>query len=293
MEVMSLEKVRRELLDGGLHEESVERMLDHYQSMKTRLSEGEYDEAGTHIGNFCENMVNILRDQMGESIQNRPDLGTFVDQCVSGAIGTSEPNSIRLQIPRTLRAAYDIRNNRDSVHVHLEVPVNHADTQAGIAMCSWMLAEILRVYGASDDTDDMTEVGELIEKISEPITDRNPLESLERTDGDFDRQGVFQAIDGVIQIVEDEVQPGGDFPTLDTENKVVSLMLGRLASADLGYLDELGASSSWFGNHAGVTSARIRQIAGDTAFIQNDDTIGGYHIPTYRVQEALESLEGN
>lgn len=284
---MSLDQIREELLEGGLHEESVDRLLDHYQSMKARMEDGEYDEAGTHLGNFCENMVNILRDQMGEDVLDRPSLGNFVNNSLSGNVGTSEPDSIRLQIPRVLRAAYDIRNNRDSVHVNLRVPVNHADTQAGFAMCSWMLAELLRVYGDGDHSDDMEEVGELIDEISEPVTEGNPLEDLETSGDDFDRQAVTDRLEGTIQIADGDVRPGRDFNSLDTDGKIVMLLLGRRAAADLEHLENVGAQASWYSDFAGVTPARVRQIVGEFDFVQNGETDSGYQIPGYRVQEGL------
>jgi hypothetical protein len=258
--------------------------------MRARLKEGKYDEAGTHIGNFCENMVNILLDQMGEPIASRPSVGTFVDRCTSGNIGTSEHDSVRLQIPRTLRAAYDIRNNRDSVHVNLKIPVNHADTQAGIAMCSWMLAEILRVYGDGAKTDNMEDIGGLIDEISNPVTDKNPLQQLVSSQADFNREELLEAVGTNIHIVEEsgEVQPGEGFSNLKTKEKLIVLMLGQLAAEDLGYIDKVGMSSTWFAGLMDVSAARIRQLAGDFIFVESGDE--GYYIPQYRLSDAINSL---
>ena len=291
---MSLEKVKQELLEGGLHEESVERLLDHYQSMQGRIQEGEYDEAGTHIGNFCENMVNILRDAMSESVEARPNVGTFVDHCTGGNIGTGEPDSIRLQVARVLRAAYDIRNNRDSVHVNLQVPVNHADTQAGIAMCSWMLAEILRVYGDGDETDDMEEIGALIEEISEPVTEGNPLRELETSPDDFDRRAVRDALDGLVQIGGGEIHPSRGFSQLATaKEKVIVLLVAQRAAVDLGATEQEGLTANWISSseRADVTSTRVRQIINEYSFIYDGENNGEYHIPGFRVEEALDCLE--
>lgn len=287
---MSLEMVRQELLDGGLHEESVERLLDHYQSMQTRLQEGEYDEAGTHIGNFCENMVNIVLDIMGESVQTRPSVGTFVNECTSGKYGTDEPPSVRIQIPNTVRAAYDIRNNRDSVHVNLQVPVNHADTQAGIAMCSWMLAEILRVYGASSATDNMEDVGALIEELAEPVSDGDPLAELEKTGSEVDRRAVADALSGYIQIRDGQVRPDRSFTDLESQDQVIVLLLGRWVASDLGHLDSVDAKPSWLGKYTTVTGERDRQIAEELDFVEKSDASGGYSIPSYRIGEATDQL---
>lgn len=164
---MSIETLKEEFLDAGFHEESTERALEHFQEMRVQLGRGNYVNAGAHVGNFCENVVNILRDQMGEGTESNVEVGTFVDHCTCGNIGNSEPREIRLTIPRMIRAAYELRNARDSVHVNLEVEVNHSDTQAAVRTCSWILAELLRAYG---DEDDMDEIADLIEELARPLT---------------------------------------------------------------------------------------------------------------------------
>jgi hypothetical protein len=164
---MSTEQIERELLNVGLHQQSTERMIEHYQKMRTHLLRGQYVEAGSHVGNFCENVANILLEQMGEGAQDSVKVGKFVDDCLCGKIGTSEPDAVRLTIPRVLRGAYELRNSRDSVHVNLEVPVNHADTQAAVRQCSWILSELLRVYGSNGDMDD---IANLIESLSHPLS---------------------------------------------------------------------------------------------------------------------------
>lgn len=291
---MSLKKVKKELLKSGLHEESVERLLDHYQSMQGRIQEGEYDEAGTHIGNFCENMVNILLDAMGEPVETRPNVNGFVNGSTSGKFGTDEPKSIRVQVPNVIRAAYDIRNNRDSVHVNLQVPVNHADTQAGISMCSWMLAEILRVYGDGDETDDMAEIGALIEELSEPVTEGNPLQELEASSDDFDRRTVRDALDGLVQINDGEIHPTRGFSQLATaKEKVIVLLVAQRAAVDLGATRQEGLTANWISSseRANVTSTRVRQIITEYSFVYEGETDGEYHIPGFRVEEALDCLE--
>lgn len=164
---MAVEKVRSELLAAGLNEESTNRMIEHYQDMRTYLSRNEFVEAGTHVGNFCENVANILLVEMGEPARPHISVGSFVNECINGQIGTDLPDEARLTIPRMMRAAYDIRNSRDSVHVNLEVSVNRADTQTAIRICSWILSELLRLYGNESEMD---EIADLIDELSQPMT---------------------------------------------------------------------------------------------------------------------------
>lgn len=165
---MSLEKIESELLDAGLHEESVNRLIEHYEDMRFYLGNQEYVEAGVHVGNFCENLANIILDETDQGAQSHVNLGNFVDDIVCGKYDTSDiAGELRLTIPRALRAAYDIRNDRDSVHVNLKTPVGHSDTQAAVRLCSWMLAELVRIYGNEDHID---EVAAWIEELATPQT---------------------------------------------------------------------------------------------------------------------------
>ncbi|WP_276259900.1 hypothetical protein [Haloglomus litoreum] len=165
---MSVELVREQLIGAGLHQESVNRLLRHYQDMRFHLSNGKYEEAGAHIGNFCENLANAILSDTDEGVQNHLSVGTFIDTIESNNYdGTANLDyEIRISIPRAMRVAYDMRNNRDSVHINLEVPVNHSDTQTAVRLCTWMLAELLRIYGDEDEVD---QIAELIEELSQPL----------------------------------------------------------------------------------------------------------------------------
>lgn len=164
---MTVEFIRNQLHDAGLHEESVNRLIDHYQDMRFYLGNGNYIEAGAHVGNFCENLANVLLDQTSEGADPHIEVGRFLDNILNGNYDTSNlPYEAYMLIPRAMRAAYGIRNNRDSVHVNLEVPVNHSDTQTAVRLCTWMLAELLRIYGSEDHLDD---IADMIEELGSPM----------------------------------------------------------------------------------------------------------------------------
>jgi hypothetical protein len=165
---MSLEIIRDELISSGLHEESVNRMLEHYQDMRFHLGNGDYVEAGAHIGNFSENVANLLLAEVGEGAEPHVSVGNVVDDLVNGHLDTSNlSQEIYLTVPRMLRSVYDIRNNRDSVHVNLQIPVNHSDTHTAVRISSWILTELLREYGDETDVD---EIAALIEELAAPLT---------------------------------------------------------------------------------------------------------------------------
>lgn len=165
---MTIESLRSQLIHEGLDETSVDRLIDHYQKMRFHLGSRNYIEAGAHVGNFCENLANVILSKTPEGVDPHVDVGTFIDNITNSNIDASDLDyEIRVLIPRAMRVAYDLRNNRDSVHVNLEVPVNHSDTQTAVRLCSWMLTELVRVYA---DEDDMDEIARLIEEFASPNT---------------------------------------------------------------------------------------------------------------------------
>ena len=165
---MSIQLIKEQLVDAGLHEESTERLLEAYQDMRFYLGSEDYVAAGAYVGNFCENLANIILKEAGEGANPHIQVGNFVDNIQANNYDTGDLDyELCVTIPRVMRVAYDLRNNRVSVHVNLEVPVNHTDTQTAVRLCTWMLTDLLRIYG---DEDDIDEIAGLVEELAAPLT---------------------------------------------------------------------------------------------------------------------------
>lgn len=162
---MSLQEAKSELLGAGLHQQSVERLLDYYEAMQFHLQAGEFDEIGNDVGNFCENAANVVLSSMGEQIRPNISFGDFMDDIENGVLNTNVDRGLRLTIPRMLRGAYELRSTRDYVHTDLENPVNHADSQTAVEICSWVLADLIRIHG---NPSHMDEIAEMIENAISP-----------------------------------------------------------------------------------------------------------------------------
>lgn len=162
---MSLQEAKSELLGAGLHQQSVDRMLEHYEAMQFHLQAGQYDEIGNDVGNFCENAANVVLSSMREPIRSNISFGQFMDDMENGVLNTSADRGLRLTIPRMLRSAYELRSTRDYVHTDLENPVNHADSQTAVEICSWVLADLIRIHGTPSHMD---EIAGMIEDVTSP-----------------------------------------------------------------------------------------------------------------------------
>ncbi len=79
--------------------------------------------------------------------------------------------SLRVLIPRTLLALYEIRNNRGVGHVGGDVSANHMDAEVVLAMASWVMAELVRIFHSVSTAEAQDIVDALVERRSPAIWD--------------------------------------------------------------------------------------------------------------------------
>ncbi len=77
--------------------------------------------------------------------------GSIMDLLVSE---TTLSDSLRLTIPRACRFVYEIASNRGARHDADEVAANEMDANATVALCSWVLAEMVSHSQKGMDLDD-------------------------------------------------------------------------------------------------------------------------------------------
>jgi len=285
------------LEEAGLQDSAVEKLVDEYAAMQTRLVEEEYEEVGVHIGRFCEALVQILSVELKQELPTKVKVSEFAHNLREN-VGSGEPDSIRYILSQMLLTAYTIRNNRDTVHIDLQNPVNRSDARTGVAVCSWMLAEITRVYGVDTEVDNPDEIADIINKLSKPH-EEEPLKRLEESRYDIDKFAVRDALEGVIHLVEDDedIRPGPDFEKYSPEQKLVAILLGRLAAYQLNYSPPntsrrlIGCDEEWLSERSNVDKYQIGNSLEDLDFVFNQESENGYFVPGYRSEEAIQFLE--
>jgi hypothetical protein len=98
-------------------------------------------------GKFSEIVYTILDGYAKGSFASSPiKPPNMVDDCKRLEAHTSVPRSFRILIPRMLPALYEIRNNRNVGHVGGDVDSNQMDSHAVLAICSWIMGELIRVF---------------------------------------------------------------------------------------------------------------------------------------------------
>lgn len=288
---MTRDILSEQLLDGGLHEESTKRLLDHFEQLQTALRDENYGEVGRHVGNFCENLSNILRVESGVKVDPHPDLGTFVNRITSGGFDEELPYELKIMVPHAMRIAYDLRSRRDTVHINLQTPVNHADAALSERLCAWMLAELVREYGSEEDID---KIHDLLEELATPVEVGGPLEVL---DVDLETRNQHR-LGAVLQGLAEMDPEKGEmiwtqrFSDLSTRNRVIAALLRQRAGVYRGIVDEsdVGVGTSDLADIVACNDSTVRNHTSQE-FITNDPDNGGYMIQEADMEHAIATLE--
>lgn len=283
---MTNSEIYSQLVNAGLHEESVNRLLDHYTKMRRYLREENYDDVGNHVGNFCENVVNILRDYVGIGVEDHPDLDKFVNEITSGKFDpTGLDYETQFVLPHTLRAAYDLRSRRDSVHVNLEIPVNHSDQQTAVRQCSWILADLIRYFG---DKEDLDEIRLLIEELARPVStlyEDKRVYLIGKVEEILPEYITIDTISGDALVKE-------PYHDLNGKQQFVAQLLFYSTKRILGEIDkaDMGQSSSELASKMNVSPSTVRKYANQMEIVDSAREVGGYYIPESKVIAAVRML---
>jgi len=139
-------------------------LIAEYQSIVQNFLEHRWLPSELSGGRFSEIVYTILAGHAAgryASAATKPS--NFKAACAALESNSHVPRSFQILIPRLLPALYEIRNNRNVGHVGGDVDPNHMDSAAVLAMCNWVMCELVRVYHNLATTDAQKVVDSLAE----------------------------------------------------------------------------------------------------------------------------------
>lgn len=153
-------------LRASIPTELVDALLETYSELKNNLSMSKYRPSEVEGGRFAETVFRILEYRTTRSYT---PLGTSLNTeriitQLAQIPATSEVDSVRLHIPRTLRVIYDIRNKRDAAHLADGIDANLQDSTFVASAADWTMAELLRLYHGSHPGDAQNQIADLVTK---------------------------------------------------------------------------------------------------------------------------------
>lgn len=170
-----IERIKLQL-SGAIAPVLVEALLEAYKELKQNYYLGKYKPSELDAGHFTEVVSRILQ------YITRPDhrftpLDMQLDNLNREIVRFAQlpaadfHESIRLHIPRALQIAYSIRNRRGVAHVKGEISPNIADSSLLIAICEWVLIELIRLYSTSSLEEAQRIVNTIVERKAPLIQD--------------------------------------------------------------------------------------------------------------------------
>jgi hypothetical protein len=140
-------------------------LLNEYRSIIQNYMERKWTPSELSGGKFCEIVYTILDGYAKGAYATVPSKpSNFVNACRALESNSHVPRSFQILIPRMLPALYEIRNNRNVGHVGGDVDPNHMDATAVLSMCSWVMAELVRVFHSLSITEAQEVVDSLVER---------------------------------------------------------------------------------------------------------------------------------
>lgn len=143
-------------------------LIDEYKGVMNAFAEGKWKASGIDAGRFCEVAYTVLVGAVTGPFAATPSKpGNFPHACA--ALESRPPipvgdRSLRILLPRVLPPIYEIRNNRNIGHVGGDVVSNKMDATYVLAACTFVMAELIRVFHGCTIKEAQESVDALVER---------------------------------------------------------------------------------------------------------------------------------
>lgn len=154
-----------EILSPKFPTPAVEKLLVHYEGTANAFSRANWEDTLSEAGKFTESALRCLRYITTGELVDDIDVGREVDRLQQMPKATAE-ETVRLLMPRALRAVYQTASDRGARHDRLSFDPNPMDATLAVHVVSWVLAEFIRF--CHPGTIDPGEAQKLVATIVEP-----------------------------------------------------------------------------------------------------------------------------
>lgn len=149
------------LKDKFASTKNVDALVAHFQGTVDAFQKRQWEPALTKAGKFVEAVLKALWAHVGNIVPKSKDFKVdTIIRDLGNLNSTAAEDTIRLTIPRACRFIYEIASNRGARHDPDEVNPNEMDANAVVALCSWVLAEMVRF--SQKGAIDLTRASELV-----------------------------------------------------------------------------------------------------------------------------------
>jgi hypothetical protein len=133
--------------------------VKHFTDAIEEFELNQWDDASAKGGKCIEAVLKALWAYTGDTVPAGKHFkaGAIITGLENKA---GQPDSIRLTIPRACRFGYEIASNRGARHDADEIDASEMDARTVVALCAWILSEMVRF---SQKARDLTQAAEVVE----------------------------------------------------------------------------------------------------------------------------------
>jgi len=139
----------KELLKQKFEARRVDSVLNYFLCSAQKFEEGDWEGTLAKAGKFVEAIVKLVWVFSGKSLPSREKdfkAGLYAQKIINQIDKqTISEDGLRIQIPRACIFIYDVASNRGARHDSEEIDPNEMDAATVVPVCSWILAELVRL----------------------------------------------------------------------------------------------------------------------------------------------------
>ena len=159
----------------------VSKLVYHYTRLKANFMQNRLEPGELNGAKFAEIVFRLIQyatepqHQYTPLRQALPNVDNLVTQFQQ--LPRTFDDSLRLHIPRVLRAIYGIRSKRGVGHAG-EIDANLMDSTLLMSACDWIMAELIRLYHDCSADESQNIVDRLVKRAVPIIYDRDGIKTL-------------------------------------------------------------------------------------------------------------------
>lgn len=153
------------LLKKHYPNELVDSVISSYNEIEKNFAARKWKASEVDAGHFVEGVRRILEYELfgNKYTPLNKSLSPFNDKALHKYEGAIGDDSLRMLIPRVLKAVYNIRNKRGSAHL-AGISANEMDSTIILYSVKWVLAELVRLNSSLSAAETQSLVNKIVER---------------------------------------------------------------------------------------------------------------------------------
>lgn len=140
------------ILEANFDKNRTKKLITYFSNSIRAFEKGNWESALEQSGKFVETTIKLIWSFAGETLPKKEKefkAGVYAQKIIQLNSNKISNDGVRLQIPRACVFLYDIVSNRGGRHTSDEFDPNEMDAMTVSALCSWVLAELVRFCASS------------------------------------------------------------------------------------------------------------------------------------------------